>query len=60
MVTAVGGNEHTPFSRFVITIMIMKSTTDNKISGPQWKIEAAVLPKLATKLSVMPIPFDPN
>ena len=47
-------------SRSVVTFTItnLKEKSVDRISGPRWKVEAVVLPKVATRLPVMPVPFD--
>ena len=59
-VAGIGGDEHTLSSRSIVTFTItnLKEKSVDRILGHRWKIEAVVLPKVATKLPVIPVPFD--
>ena len=43
-----------------LRIVSLKATSDDRVSGPWWKVKAVVLAKVATKLPVMPVLFDSN
>ena len=49
-------------SRSVVTITVVNenSVKVGRFSGPQWKVEAAILPRIITKLSPSPVSFDTN
>ena len=43
-----------------LTVANEKSVKVGRLSGPRWKVEAAVLRKIATKLPTSPVSFDRN
>ena len=43
-----------------LTVANQKSLKVNRLSGPRWKVEAAVLPRITTKLPASPVSFDTN
>ena len=43
-----------------LTITNEESVKVGRLSGPRWKVKAAVLPKITTKLPALPVSFDRN
>ena len=61
-VAGIGGSEHTLSSRSVVTLTVAneKSVKVGRLIGPRWKVQAAVLPKVTTKLPASPVSLDKN
>ena len=61
-VAGIGGPEHSLSSRSVVTLTVanQKSLKVGRLTGPRWKVDAAVLPQITTKLPAMPVSFDTN
>ena len=61
-VAGIAGPEHTLSSRLVVPLTVAneKSVNVGRLSGPRWEVEAAVLPKITTKLLASPVSFDRN
>ena len=61
-VAGIGGPEHSLSSRSVVTLTVanQKSLKVGRLTGPRWKVEAAVLPQITTKPPAMPVSFDTN
>ena len=54
-VAGMGGPEHSLSSRSVVTLTVanQKSVKVGRLTGPRWKVEAAVLPQITTRLPAM-------
>ena len=61
-VAGIGGPEQTLSLRSVVTLTVAneKLVKVGRLSGPRWKVEASVVPKVSTKLPSSPISFDTN
>ena len=59
-VAGIGGTEHALSSRSVVnfTVANLRSLEIGKLFGPRWKVEAVVLPKVTTKLPLLPVAFN--
>ena len=59
-VAGIGGNEQTLSSCSVVDFAVanLRSLKIGKLSGPSWKIEAVVLPKITSKLPLLPVTFN--
>ena len=59
-VAGIGGPEYSLSSRSVVTLTVanQKSLKVGRLTGPRWKVQAAVLPKITTKLPAMYVSFD--
>ena len=61
-VTGISGNEQTLSSCSVVdlTVANLRSLEMGKLSGLRWKVQAVVLPKITTKLPLLPVIFNDN
>ena len=61
-IAGIGGDERALSSHSVVNFDIAnsKSLDLGRISGPQWKVEAVVLPKITTKLPTFPVSLNSN
>ena len=58
----IGGPEHSlsSCSGPTLTVVNQKLLKVGRLCGPQWKVEAAVLTQITTKLPAMPVSFNTN
>ena len=61
-VAGIGGSKHKLCSRSTVTLTVAnrKSIDIGRLSGPRWKVEAAVIPNITTRLPASPVSFNRN
>ena len=61
-ITGIGVLERSQSSRSEVTLTVnfLKSLKISRLSGPQWKVQVAVLPQIIAKLLAMTVSLDMN